>query len=94
MVRFEWDDRKDQENQSKHGVSFRIAQYAFSDLKRIIAEDLEHSREERRFYCFGRVGEEVMTVRFTYRERAIRIIGAGYWRKGRAVYEKENQLHG
>ena len=22
-----------------------------------------------------------------------RIIGAGYWRKGKAVYEKENHLH-
>lgn len=30
-----------------------------------------------------------MTVRFTYRQNRIRIIGAGYWRKGRDVYEKE-----
>jgi uncharacterized protein len=31
-----------------------------------------------------------MTVRFTYRDDVIRIIGAGYWRKGKSIYEKEN----
>lgn len=31
-----------------------------------------------------------MTVRFTYREESIRIIGAGYWRKGKKIYEQEN----
>jgi len=34
-----------------------------------------------------------MTVRFTSRESAIRIIGAGYWRKGKRIYERENQIH-
>jgi len=33
----------------------------------------------------------VVTVRFTYREGVIRIIGAGLWRKGRGIYERENQ---
>ncbi len=90
---FEWDPGKDAENQAKHGVSFGTAQRAFADQKRVIAEDLEHSRTERRFYCFGKVGEGVLTVRFTYRQNKIRIIGAGYWRKGRAVYETQNQIH-
>ena len=90
MHHFEWDERKNRENTLKHGVSFVAAQYAFSDPKRIIAEDLEHSRDERRFYCFGRVEDGILTVRFTYREHRIRIIGAGYWRKGKALYEKEN----
>lgn len=89
---FEWDPRKDAENRVKHGVPFVLAQLAFLDLKRVVAEDLAHSRHERRFYCFGRVGGGIMTVRFTVRKGGIRIIGAGYWRKGRAVYEKENQL--
>ena len=94
MIHFEWDDKKDGENQSKHDVSFRFAQYAFADPKRIIAEDLEHSREEKRFFCFGRVGDGILTVRFTFRMNRIRIIGAGYWRKGKAIYEKENKIHG
>ena len=91
---FEWDDAKGRANLRKHGVSFETAQHAFGDPKRIIAEDLEHSQRENRFYCFGRVDDEILTVRFTYREQRIRIIGAGYWRKGKALYEKENQIYG
>jgi hypothetical protein len=91
-VAFEWDDEKDRENQSKHGVRFVDAQYAFDDPKRVIAHDLSHSQTENRFYCFGKVGTGIITVRFTYRSDVIRIIGAGYWRKGKKLYEKHN-LH-
>jgi hypothetical protein len=31
-----------------------------------------------------------MTVRFTYRKGRIRIFGAGYWRKGKKIYEQQN----
>ena len=92
MVRFEWDLKKDSKNKAKHGVSFELAQYAFSDPYRVIAQDLGHSKEENRFYCFGKVGEGVLTVRFTYRMSTIRILGAGYWRKGRRNYETENKI--
>lgn len=85
---FEWDQTKNDINIAKHGVSFFEAQSAFLDPERIIAEDLEHSISEKRYYCFGRVGEAVMTVRFTYKNCVIRIFGAGYWRKGRKIYEK------
>lgn len=90
---FEWDFDKDAENQQKHGVSFSLAQEAFLDPKRVIARDLAHSESEERFYCFGSVGGGVLTVRFTYRNYVIRIIGAGYWRKGKRIYEQENQIH-
>jgi uncharacterized DUF497 family protein len=90
---FEWDGRKDAENQTKHGVPFALAQYAFADPKRVIAEDAAHSGQERRYFCFGRVGDGILTVRFTYRPGVIRIFGAGYWRKGKVIYERENQIH-
>lgn len=89
MVQFEWDPAKDRANQDKHGVSFSAAQYAFADPHRVIAQDLAHSQAEERFYCFGMVGGGVLTVRFTYREEVIRIIGAGYWRRGKAIYEQQ-----
>lgn len=92
-ARFEWDPSKDQENQEKHGVAFVMAQFAFADPKRVIAEDLSHSSSEKRYYCFGRVGDGILTVRFTYRSEVIRIFGAGYWRKGKRIYERENPLH-
>lgn len=92
-IRFEWDLDKDAQNRQKHGVSFSLAQEAFLDPRRVIARDLAHSRSEERFYCFGAVGKGILTVRFTYRNDVIRIIGAGYWRKGKRVYEQENQIH-
>jgi hypothetical protein len=90
---FEWDVEKDLENQVKHGVSFAQAQYAFADPRRVIAEDLSHSQTEKRYYCFGVVEGGILTVRFTYRRGLIRIFGAGYWRKGKQIYERENHLH-
>jgi uncharacterized protein len=91
---FEWDCKKDKQNQRKHGIPFALAQLAFLDSDRVILEDLEHSEDEKRFYCLGRVSDGIMTVRFTYRKNTIRIIGAGYWRKGKKIYERENQIHG
>jgi len=92
-TRFEWDPHKDHKNQVKHGVAFAVAQLAFADPRRVIAEDLSHSSSERRHYCFGWVGGGIVTVRFTYRDDVIRIYGAGYWRKGKRIYERENQIH-
>ena len=91
---FEWDSSKDKLNQGKHGVSFSFAQLAFLDHNRIILEDLEHSDDEKRYYCFGKVAGGLLTVRFTYRKSKIRIIGPEYWRKGKKIYERENEIHG
>ena len=93
-ARFDWDPHKDQENQKKHGVAFAVAQIAFADTRRVIAEDQSHSSSELRYYCFGWVDGGVLAVRFTYRDEVIRIYGAGYWRKGKRIYERENQVHG
>jgi len=84
---FEWDESKDKENQKKHGVPFALAQYAFADHKRVILKDLTHSDD------IGKADDGILTVRFTYRNNKIRIFGAGYWRKGKKIYEKENQIH-
>ncbi|NOY72609.1 MAG: BrnT family toxin [Gammaproteobacteria bacterium] len=91
---FEWDEGKNQDNIRKHGVTFYEAQHAFLDKNRVIAEDLEHSQVEKRYYCFGlnKQGSGILTVRFTYRSGCIRIIGAGYWRKGKKIYEQKNSI--
>lgn len=87
---FEWDQSKELLNIEKHGVGFGFAQRAFLDPNRIIAEDLEHSSVENRYFCIGRVEDGILTVRFTWREGRIRIFGAGYWRKGKDLYEKNH----
>jgi uncharacterized DUF497 family protein len=90
---FEWVNLKNEQNKDKHGVSFFDAQHAFADPNRVVIEDLDHSVNEERFFCLGKVKGGVMSVRFTERQERIRIIGAGYWRKGRKIYDQENQIH-
>ena len=92
-ARFDWEPAKDRANWIKHGVDFATAQFAFADPRRVIAEDSGHSAGEARFFCFGAFGGGVLTVRFTYRSGVVRIFGAGYWRKGKQIYERENQIH-
>jgi hypothetical protein len=33
----------------------------------------------------------MMTVRFTYGDGRIGVFGAGYWRKGKRIYEQQNR---
>ncbi len=89
---FEWDPEKDIENRLKHGVSFEEAQHAFDDPNRIFYIDEDHSQIEKRYFCFSNVNNRIMTVRFTYRGSIFRIIGAGYWRKGRKIYEEKSNI--
>jgi uncharacterized DUF497 family protein len=91
-VRFEWDKKKEAANIAKHGVDFTEAQTAFEDPRFVIAGDEGHSKTEPRLFCIGRSRSSgILTVRFTYRVDSIRIIGAGYWRKGRKIYEEKNR---
>lgn len=87
---FIWDSGKEVANIRKHGVDFVTACAVFIDPKRKIYVDSKHNDAEERLFCVGRVEDRVLTVRFTYRRDKIRIIGAGYWRKGKQYYEKED----
>ncbi len=92
-MEFDWDDDKNTNNISKHGVSFFEAQNAFFDKNRVIAHDIKHStNREQRYFCFGKINNRIISVRFTIRCNKIRIIGAGYWREGRIKYEEKNKL--
>lgn len=91
MIHFVWDVQKEVQNLLKHGVDFKTAQKAFDDANRIIHFDPAHSHIEDRFFCFGKVEQKILTVRFTYRENTVRIIGAGYWRKGETLYAEKKK---
>lgn len=86
---FIWDVRKEFINVLKHGVNFVKAAEVFADPKRKIFVDSKHSEQEPRYFCIGKVGSKILTVRFTYRNNKVRIYGAGFWRKGKFYYEKE-----
>ena len=87
---FEWDETKNQSNIEKHGISFEEAKEVFYDPNRLTYFDEMHSADENRFHCIGKVNDGILTVRFIIRNDRIRIIGAGYWRKGKALYENRD----
>ncbi len=89
---FEWDDQKELQNIFKHGVSFKDASEVFADPSRLIIQDELHSQCELRYFCLGKTSIGILTVRFTYRDQRIRIIGAGFWRKGEKIYEKNKKF--
>lgn len=92
-VRFIWDEVKEQANRRKHGVGFESTPQVFTDPERVLLADRKHSLAEGRFWCVGHDGRGILTVRFVLRAGVIGVIGAGYWRKGRKIYEEKNQLH-
>lgn len=85
---FIWNIQKEAVNIQKHQLDFKTAVKVFKDSKRKIFTDEKHSKREERFFCIGKIGNKVVTVRFTYREKLVRIYGAAYWRKGRRYYEE------
>lgn len=79
MLRFEWDERKNKRNRTKHGIWFEEAQSVFSDPHARLFYDPEHSEGEERFILLGMSSaERMLVVVLCYRESdsRIRIISA------------------
>ncbi|MGC1417705.1 MAG: BrnT family toxin [Candidatus Acidiferrum sp.] len=79
MLRFDWDERKNQSNRVKHGVWFEEAESVFSDPHARLFDDPEHSEEEDRFLLLGvSSAARPLVVVHCYRESdsAVRIISA------------------
>jgi uncharacterized DUF497 family protein len=76
---FEWDERKNQANRRKHGVSFEEARTVFSDERALLIHDPDHSEGEDRFVLIGfSAAMRTLVVCHCYREGGdrIRIISA------------------
>jgi uncharacterized DUF497 family protein len=89
-VQFTWDKAKEQANRRKHGVGFETVPQVFADPGRVLLADRKHSQTEGRFWCVGHDGYGILTVRFVLRAGVIRVMGAGYWRKGERIYEEKS----
>ena len=78
-LRFEWDEKKYNLNQRKHGISFLEAQTVFSDENGLLLDDPDHSLEEERYIILGMSSKlRLLVISHTYRreEQIIRIISA------------------
>lgn len=79
MLRFDWDERKNKRNRTKHGVWFEEAQSVFNDPHARLFHDPEHSEEEERFILLGvSLAARPLVVVHCYRESesVVRIISA------------------
>jgi uncharacterized DUF497 family protein len=86
-VRYEWDERKNRQNQRKHGgISFELAALVFEDERRLICLDRVDGAGEQRWHAIGAVSVEpgigdLLLVVHVYREdedgeEIIRIVSA------------------
>ena len=74
---FEWDVRKAEANNSKHGVHFSESLPVFEDDYAITITDDESDPEEQRFVSIGMgFKERILVVVYSYRDKKIRIISA------------------
>ncbi|MFZ0393484.1 MAG: BrnT family toxin [Terracidiphilus sp.] len=88
---FDWDDGNSRKN-DKHGVTNAEVEQVFLNTPLIIAVDVKHSLQERRFHALGRSDAD-RWLHITYTERGdgtlIRPISArDMSRKERAIYEQ------
>lgn len=75
-MKFEWDKNKNKSNSEKHGISFEKAKEVFKDPKRIETEDTRNDYGEERFITIGKVKNVILTVVYTIRDTAKRLISA------------------
>jgi uncharacterized DUF497 family protein len=93
MINFSWDDRKNEANKKKHGVSIDEAKTVFYNENAIRYFDPEHSADEDRFLMVG-VSQKLRILivchYFVKEDSVIRIISARkvgkseedvYWRE-------------
>ena len=77
-MKFEWDDKKNQSNIKKHGVSFEEAQTVFYSENAIVFDDPEHSHSENRMLIvgFSSYGKLLLSCYCEKQGDVIRIISA------------------
>ena len=92
MLIFEWDLKKANANQDKHGVSFEDASTAFRDPLSLTITDPLHSDDEERLVLIGMSHNHLLVVVHTERGDNIRIISARKaTKKERNHYETDVQ---
>jgi uncharacterized DUF497 family protein len=89
-----WDEDKERENIEKHGVSFRTAQYVFTDYNRMERRDDDHSEKEDRWQTLGFFNELLFVV-YTERADETRLITARIAepKERRIYYGDHTQYH-
>ena len=85
----DWDEGNAEKNWLSHQVTPQEAEQAFFNRPLIVADDVKHSRQEKRYLVLGQTDEDrPLFIAFTLRNGRIRVISArDMSRKERKVYE-------
>ncbi|MHB9072636.1 MAG: BrnT family toxin [Desulfobaccales bacterium] len=89
-MRFEWDDRKRRSNLAKHGLDFFDVSAVFEDAYIVVPS--AHKSQEERFLAIGVFEGRFVTVVYTTRSEAIRIIS--FRRARHEERQKYQELYG
>lgn len=88
-LRFEYDQRKSDSNEAKHGIDFEEAQRPWDDERRVIMGARTHV--EKREAIIARYGGQYWTGIFAMREERIRIISVRKSTKDEvSCYDRKN----
>lgn len=76
-IKFDWDNRKAQENLRKHRIDFNEASTVFADSLSITIPDPDHSEGEERWVTMGLSNRHrLLVVVHTDEDETIRLISA------------------
>jgi len=85
---FIWDKANAGKNWIKHNVSPSECEQMFFNIPLIAADDIKHSRKEKRYYALGKTDKNRMLfIVFTIRKNHIRVISV------RDMHKKERQVY-
>ncbi|NOX65147.1 MAG: BrnT family toxin [Chlorobi bacterium] len=92
---FQWDKGNIEKNWLKHKVLNTECEQVFFNEPLIVADDLKHSQNEKRWFLLGRTDlDRKLFIVFTVRKKLIRIISArDMTRKERKIYNEEIKKH-
>lgn len=90
MREFEWDEAKNERNKTKHKISFENAKEVFKDKNRL--QYAVERNGERRYITIGKAIKVIITVVYTIRNFAFRLISARPARKDERERYIENSL--
>jgi len=74
---FEWDEHNAEKLWDKHQVSPSESEQILFNHPLVVADDVKHSQEEKRYYSLGQTDKgRLLFVVFTIRKDLIRVISA------------------
>jgi uncharacterized DUF497 family protein len=92
---FQWHEGNIEKNRLKHNVSNSECEQVFFNEPLIVADDIKHSKNERRWFILGRTeSDRKLFIVFTVRKNLIRVISArDMTKKERKIYNEEVKKH-